>query len=159
MHRSKRELDFGLASVSVCEIHRGERNKCKRTVLGFQSLEGSLHLVKRMCLLASIKDWGMKEFCSCFMTASNKPPKLQQLLASVLCRHLLSAPWRKGVLSASWEKRLGQSDSRWERMGWLLYSQHLYGTGQSKGLRELGDKLCGSLRLLLKPQSKEKSWL
>jgi len=47
-------------------------------------------------------------------------------------------------------------------MGCLLYSQHLYGKygiGQSKGLRELGDKMCGSLRLLLKSKSREQSWL
>lgn len=129
--------------------------------MGLQSVKDPLHLVKRLCLLAQSKDRGMQEFFCCLVTAWDNPPKLLQLLAWVVCCQLLSPPWRKWVLSASQEKWFSRSDSRWERMGWLLYS-HLYliyGIGKSKGLREWGDELCGSLRWLLKSKCKEKSWL
>lgn len=129
--------------------------------MGIQSMKDFLHLVKRLCLLVSNKDWGMQEFCCCPVTASDKPPNLLQLLAWVVCCQLLSPPWRRRVPSASWEKWLGRSDLRWGRMEWLLYSHlySIYGIGQSKGFKELSAKLCGSLRLLLKSKSKEKSWL
>lgn len=43
--------------------------------MGFQSMKDSLHLVKRLCLLASSENWEMQEFCCCPVTDSDKPPQ------------------------------------------------------------------------------------